>query len=344
MHYLQKLIKDVDRTHPRLGNLLAFCVLCTKARRCLLIIAPSGCGKSTVMLTLKNQSPAVLWLDSVTRNGLKFFEKDMQNFTGVALIDDLGKVDTMYSRVATVTAFAELCYSHFIAKYAMGFDLNIDNFNGAAILNTQPPILSQLISGDEWEVVIQDKTIRYYHTFRPTNPLMTLPNVEIDWGIDIDMVKLSGTESKRLQKLCNLGRIQWSQGRSLEHITALLRACAALDRREVVNASDFSVLERLAAPLWLEQYLIDKLAFEYGRIFKSDFLAILVEFATYGKLSIDTICRDYKVSPQMVVSKLKEMGEQYITIDTESKTLLPSPAMVEILNFTGGSKWHIRSK
>jgi len=344
MHYLLNLSKEVDKTHPHLGNLLAFSVLCSKARRCLLIIAPSGCGKSTVMLTLKNQSPAVLWLDSITRNGLKYFEKDITGFNGTVLIDDLGKVDTLYSRISTVTAFAELCYSHFIAKYSMGFDLQISDFNGAAILNTQPPILSQLISGDEWEVVIQDKTVRYYHTFRPTNPLMTLPNVEIDWGIDIDMVKLSGTESKRFQKLCNLGRIQWSQGRSLEHVTALLRACAALDRREVVNASDFSVLERLSAPLWLEQYLIDKLAFEYGRIFKSDFLAILVEFATYGKLTIDTICRDYKVSPQTVVSKLKEIGEQYITIDTESKTLLPSSAMVEILRTGGLTSWRIRSK
>lgn len=335
MHYLMRLSREVDKTHPRLGNLLAFAVLCAKARRCLLIVAPAGCGKSTVTLTLQKQAPDMLYLDSVTRNGLKHFEEKMSGFCGLVIIDDLGKVDTTYSRISTATAFAELCYSHFVAKYSQGFELEINDFHGAAVLNAQPPVLAQLVASDEWETVLMDKTVRYYHLFRPVNPLTVLPDIKIDWGIDIDVVKLSDTKSKLFSDLVQLCQVQWSQARAIEHCIALLRACAALDRRDTVGQTDMRVLGRLMRPLLIEPYLIDKYGFESARFFKSDFLAILVEFATYKNLSISTICRDYKVSREMVVSKLRELGEEYISIDTESKTISPAPKMLKILEEGG---------
>ncbi|GAH53668.1 unnamed protein product, partial [marine sediment metagenome] len=56
-------------------------------------------------------------------------------FGGLVVIDDLGKVDTNYSRIHTVTSFAELCYSHFISKHTMTVTVEIGEFHGSAILN-----------------------------------------------------------------------------------------------------------------------------------------------------------------------------------------------------------------
>jgi len=45
LHKLHQLIKQVNKTHKNLGQLLAINILAAKAKKAILNVAPAGCGK-----------------------------------------------------------------------------------------------------------------------------------------------------------------------------------------------------------------------------------------------------------------------------------------------------------
>uniref|UniRef100_A0A6M3M8M6 Putative helix-turn-helix domain containing protein n=1 Tax=viral metagenome TaxID=1070528 RepID=A0A6M3M8M6_9ZZZZ len=335
MHQLYEIIKEVEQTHSGLGNAVAFAIIATKARRCLIIISPAGCGKSAISDAVGSAYPEAIRLDSVTRSGLRDFKDKFTNFWGLVVVDDLGKVDTAYSRVQTVTSFAELCYSHFISKHTMTVTVEISEFHGAAIINLQPPILAQLVQHDEWEVVTQDKTIRYYHLYRPIKPCEEKPKLKIDWGIDLDLVHKPRHDFKLYPKLEDITAIQWSDARVLEHLDTLLRAVAALDRREEVKFEDLVLLYRLMKPMTIEKYIMTKAGFEVGRRMDTNLLAVLVEFASWKHISIERIARDYKISVSTVYRLLAEIKLWFKPSEEARKKLVPTQELQKILKEAG---------
>lgn len=335
MHPMYKVIEDIDRTHPALGNAVAFAAIAVKARKCLLVIAPAGCGKSATSDAIGSHFPDTIKIDSVTRSGLRDFKEVFTHFQGLVVIDDLGKVDTNYSRVATVTSFAELCYSHFISKHTMTVTVEIAEFFGSAILNVQPPILGYLVEADEWEVVTQDKTIRYYHLYRPVSPNVNKPEFDIDWGIDMSLVARPARSYKLYPKLEEIASIQWSDARVLEHLDDLLKASAALARRQAVINEDLVLLARLMKPMTVEKYVRSKFGFEVGRHLDTNLLAVLVEFASWRDINIARICRDYKISESTVYRLLSEIKEWFAPSEKMSKRLVPKPELKRILKEAG---------
>lgn len=335
MHQLYSVIEEVDKTHPSLGNALAFAIICVKARKCLLIVSPAGCGKSAISDTVGINHPDAVRLDSVTRSGLKDFKDTFSNFYGLVVMDDMGKVDSLYNRKHTISTFAELCYSHFISKHTFTVTIEIADFFGSAILNVQPPILSEVYEYPEWESVIQDKTIRYYHLYRPTKPNENKPNIKIDWGIDMDLVKKPYHHYKLYSKLEDIASIQWSDARVIEHLNALLRATAALDRRQDVKNEDFLLLYRLMKPLTIERHIMTKVGFEVGRYMNTNLAATLVEFASWKHISIDRIARDYKISPATTYRLLSEIKEWFRADAVMAKKLIPKPELKKILKEAG---------
>ena len=335
MHPMYKVIEDIDKTHPALGNAVAFAAIAVKAKKCLLVVAPAGCGKSATSDAILQVHPDSLKLDSVTRSGLRDFKDVFTHYQGLVVIDDLGKVDTNYSRVATVTSFAELCYSHFISKHTMTVTVEIAEFHGSTIMNVQPPILAALVEADEWEVVTQDKTIRYYHLYRPTAPNANKPEFEIDWGIDMDMVAKPKHSYKAYPKLEAIASIQWSDARVLEHLDDLLKASAALAGRESVIGDDFVLLYHLMRPMTVEKYIKTKYGFEVGRHLDTNLLAVLVEFASWRNINIARICRDYKINESTVYRLLSEIKEWFTPSEQMSKRLLPRPELKKILREAG---------
>lgn len=335
MHPMYKVIEDIDKTHPALGNAVAFAALAIKAKKCLLVIAPAGCGKSAVSDAIGSHFRDTIKIDSVTRSGLRDFKDVFTHYQGLVVIDDLGKVDTSYSRVATVTSFAELCYSHFISKHTMTVTVEIAEFFGSAILNVQPPVLAALVEADEWEVVTQDKTIRYYHLYRPVTPNSNKPEFSIDWGIDISLVARPRHDYKLYPKLEEMVSVQWSDARILEHLDDLLKASAAFDRRQTVTNEDLVLLFRLAKPMTVEKYVKSKYGFEVGRHLDTNLLAVLVEFASWRYINIARICRDYKVSESTVYRLLSEIKEWFTPSEKMSKRLIPKPELRKVLKEAG---------
>lgn len=334
-HQLYRVIADVEKTHSGLGNALAFAAICVKARMCLLFVAPAGTGKSVIGRTIGQAYSDTVSLDSVTRSGLKDFKEHFTNFNGLVVIDDMGKIDSLYSRTHTVTSFAELCYSHFISKHTYTMTIEISNFQGSAILNVQPPVLAQLYNADEWEVVTQDKTVRYYHLYRPKRPMASLPECHVDWGISLDLVHKPRHDYKLYSKLEKIASIQWSDARVLEHLDTLLRATAALDRRSDTKNEDYQLLARLMKPMSCERYLVTKTGFEVGRYFNTNLMAVLVEFASWPNVNVERIARDYKVSPTTVYRLLAEIKEWFIPSEPMSKLLVPKKELVRVLKEAG---------
>jgi len=317
--HLTRLIEDVEKTHTSLGCALAIALITAKARMCLLFVSPAGCGKSTISNSIGSLTPKSKKLDSVTRSSLGPFATELTEYKGVILIDDLGKIDTYYSRLATITTFCELCYSHFVEKHTYQSHISVVDFHGSCIINCQPAVLKRVVQSPEWESTVQDKTLRYYHLRRPLNPVYDVPNASIAWGKELAKITLKHDDITNLSKLYEIGIVQWSRSRVLEHINNLLKATAALNGRTKVTNEDALLLYELMKPCYTEHYVMTKSSFEEGRDLNSNLLCLLTEFATYGKFSIRQVCEDYKIS-QATAYRLMEQYSSHWQLVSKNPT------------------------
>lgn len=335
MHQLYAIIESVEKTHVGLGKAIAFSVLCIKAKQCLLLVAPSGCGKSVITDALGIAHPTSLRLLSITRARLADYTDKLSNFYGVVLMDDIAGAGSVYERKDTISAFCQLCYSHFISKHTWTCSYEITNFHGAAIMNIQPALLAEVYEYPEWEGLIQEKTLRYYHLYRPTKPNQEKPNVKIDWGVDIDLVHKPKHGFKLYESILAIASVQWSDSRALEHVDNLLRSIAALDRRQDINNEDLRLLYKLMKPMTVERHIFRKSGFETGRWMDTNLAAVLVEFASWKNVNIDRIARDYKVSPATVYRLLLEIKEWFVESQTKAKMLIPKKELNQVLKEAG---------
>lgn len=300
-----------------------------------MFVAPSGTGKSTVSNFVASNHLNCIRRNSVTRAGLVHFQKALIGFDGLVAVDDLGSGDTEYTANATLATFAILSHEHSLAKDTADLRLQITDFNGSVLLNTQPVILAHICANRDWDAVIQDKVIRYYHLFRPIKPVVEGITAELDWGIDLDLVSADLPRSKLYDHLWNVGIVQWGDARTIEHLGRLLCAAAALDRRRAVTLADFRVLLKLIRPLKVEKYCFEKYGFESGRVFRQDLFTMLVEFSSWGNLTVKRIAQDYKMSDSSVYNLLRQMPGAFITTDFKPRVLSPHPDLVRILQEVG---------
>uniref|UniRef100_A0A6H2A569 Uncharacterized protein n=1 Tax=viral metagenome TaxID=1070528 RepID=A0A6H2A569_9ZZZZ len=335
VHQLYSVIETVNKTHIGLGNAMAFAIIATKARKCLLLISPSGCGKSVITDILGKEHPQALKLLSITRAAMKSYQEEFSNFQGVVLMDDMAGCGSIYERKETLVSFAFAVYTHSISKHTFTTDFEITNFQGSAVLNIQPSILAEVYQYPEWESILQDKVMRYYHLYRPVKPNEKKPDFRIDWGIDKDLVAKPDRARKLYTRLEDIASVQWSDARILEHVDDLLRASAALDRRETVLQDDYLLLLKLMKPMTVERYIMTKVGFELGRWMNVNLLDVLVEFATWKNITINRICRDYKISPSTTYRLLSEINEWFVSDQVMTKKITPKPELRRILKEAG---------
>jgi len=334
-HQLLDIMASIEKSHLGLGKAVAFSIICVKAKQCLLLVAPSGCGKSVITDAMSDAHPNPIKLLSVTKARLTTYKDTFTNFFGVVLMDDIAGAGSMYERKETLVAFSMLCYSHSISKHTFTSDFEITDFHGSTIMNIQPSILAEIYQYPEWESLISEKTLRYYHLYRPIAPNAIKPSFKVDWGIDVDLVKKPRHDFQLYKSLERIASIQWSDSRTLEHLDTLLKAVAALDRRQNVNNTDLQLLYRLMKPMTVERYIMHKIGFEVGRWMDTNLAAVLVEFASWKNINIDRIARDYKISPTTVYRLLSEIKEWFKPSEVKSKMLVPKPELKQILKEAG---------
>lgn len=335
MHYLDTLSRTVDKTHPHLGNLLVVAMLATKAKKLLLVVSPRGCGKSRVSSFVALSHPKAMLQDRLSAAGLAQIVSDMTNFDGVLVVDDIAKTQTKYARITTVTTIAELVYSHYCISHMSGGSYEIKDFKGAALINIQPVLLRELVRSPEWEASMMDKSMRYYHLHRPQKPNPLPPTIELGWGIDITEVGLPVLRGKMFRDLMAIGEAQWGLARTEEHIGDLLRASAALDKRNKVLPGDFRLLRRVLAPLQVEELVMDKRAFESKRYLDSNQLAVLTEFVTYGQFTLRQISRDYKLSQSQCYTIMAKQQADWKVVAMNPTVYAPTDELQERLRKVG---------
>jgi len=341
LHAIQKLIREINKTHKGLGAMIAMNIIAAKAKQCIINVSPAGCGKSTATDAVTNLlKERAQKYTSLTLAGLKHIADQMTQYNGHVIIDDLGSEKSEWSRVSTVTVLATLVHTHNVTKITQAGVLEIENFYGSASLNIQPVLMDSIIGDSDWIAVIRDKSLRYYHMIRPKNPQPLLMNPNFSWGTPIQEVAPPKMNSKSWYQLVAEGLTQWSYGRVKEHLPKLLQATASLDNRTTVQNEDYKILYKLMKPMQLERYLVSTYEFESGRIFEKNLNCILVELASHGAPSIETICEDYKCSPSTTIRIAQSLPEWCWIEAGSPKRLRPTEYTQNIMKIVGvNEKW-----
>jgi energy-coupling factor transporter ATP-binding protein EcfA2 len=340
-HRLARLVKQVNKTHRGLGPLIAINLVAAKARKCILNVAPAGCGKSTatdtVAYILRDKAKRYT---SITLAGLIRVAEEFTDYGGHIIIDDLGAEKSEWSRTATIEVLSHLVYSHHVDKITQTSRITITGFYGSAALNIQPIMMNSLVQADSWVALVRDKVIRYYHLIRPKQPKKSIPAISLEWGPPISQVAPPKYKGRLWYQLIAIGLVQWSYARCLEHIPDMLRACAALDGRDRVSLTDYKLLIKLMKPMQLERYIVSSYSLETGRTFQNDLYCLLVELASFGQPSLDTIAEDYKVSP-MTVRRIAKEYPEWCWLKSNSPTrLVPTEWTQKVFKICGvNQRW-----
>ncbi|MCH8311018.1 MAG: hypothetical protein IIB17_11075 [Chloroflexi bacterium] len=329
-------IRDaVEQTHPGLGNLAAMALVAAKARQCLLVVAPPGTGKSTVGAWLDKVHPEAYIRDSLTRSSLVTYQTLFNDFTGLVIFDDVGKIDTDHSRLQTLVTMAELVHGHFISKSSFQLNIEISNFQGAALLNIQPNILKSVIEDATWHSNLADKTLRYYHLKRALSPNRQPIEADADWGINIEDVGSVSEDSAVWRRLYELGIQQWTRPRAIEHIEDLIKGVAALGSNPLPDETDMEVLEELLRPMCIESEILEKKGFGDSATMNANLLYLLVEFATYPVLTYGQMGEDYHMKPRQVTYILEQMHEYFEKVGENPVTIQPTAELIKLLKKAG---------
>lgn len=334
-HPLMALKESVNMTHPGLGNLAAISVVAAKARKCLLTVAAPGTGKSTVTNWLEAHHPNAFVEDSYTRSSLKAMEEKFTGFDGLLLIDDIGKIDSEWSRVQTMVTLAELVYGHFIGKHTKDIHINIDDFNGAAVMNIQPNMLKEVIEHSTWQSNLADKSLRYYHLHRAIEPALEKLDVEIDWGVDLNEVLRYDGEPVWFDAVMEIGLQQWTRARAMEHCHDLLRAVAALGNHYSPDSLDCQVLLELIRPMTIEMEVSEQQGFGGKIALNVGLLYLLSEFASYDNVTYQIIAQDMKIKIRRVAQILEDMSDWFEVVGRNPVILQPTRDLQALLQRAG---------
>ena len=311
-HKLLVFAAAVEKTHAGLGAVTAFSHVCVKARRSLLVVAVAGTGKSTAIKhAAESQKDGHIAIGSLTRSGLTRMSNDLNDSKRCIMVDDLGAVDTGYSRLETLNTMINLVYNHEITKVNSTLNLSIHDFNGSFITTVQPVKMQDIVGTSMWEAVIRDKLIRYYHLIRPTTPVDKPIEAKLNQGISILKVKKTLPKSDKLSACFEIAYSQWGKARSLQHVTAMLKACASFEDRTRILPKDVLVLWYLMQPMKLEPYFIVKEGFESKKTFQNNHMCMLTEFASYPNLSLTDIMHDFHVKEKTardLIFRLRRYG------------------------------------
>lgn len=338
MEYIRSLIDGVNETHKSLGNLVAVSQVVIKARKLMLIVSPSGCGKSTAMSLIGKNTSDAMMPDRISMAGLASLQDRLTSFRSAIIVDDIATTQTQYARSTTITTLCALVYTHRVESMMAGYEYQIEDFYGSALIGIQPILLRDLMLSSEWDASIQDKVLRYYHLYRPVTPSLSLPDVSIHKGIDIDKVQdfEPNTKTNMWKVLQNLGDSQWSKARVKEHLIDMLKAIASLESRTEVLDNDYILLAELLKPMAIENVVVVKEQLEGERYLDNNLLALLAEYYTYdGEFPLAQIAKDYKLSISQCYRIMQQQKAYWQQVSKSPTVYVPTKRLIELLKSQG---------
>ena len=335
-HPLFSIINKIDRTHPGAGRMAAACLLSQKASKAMLIVAVPGTGKTTALDWSAKQNPhGEIKFDSITRSGLAGMDKDLSDFKGVLSVADLGAVDTQYSVKEASKVVALLCYEHRLNKKNVSIAIDITNFRGSALSTIQPSSVQKLISGADWDSVLQDKLIRYYHLRRPLRIRNEPIELDVPWGVDFAEVNISNAVIASCKRRVDTTVQQWSDARAVGHWCDFYRAASGLAGRKNVIKADVDAAHEILKPLALEPYLVLRESLSADRSFLADDCCVLTELASYGRFDHRRTIKNYRVSNRTLQRSIDRAGTWLVPGLRGKLEHVPSEQAMEVLRNSG---------
>lgn len=328
------VMENIAKTHIGLENLTIFDLLSEIANKPVLIIGCSGTGKSVCSDIVFDLSPRTkIKIGAMTISGLKKFQQTLSNNCVTIVVDDVSKGQTLYSEISTVSVFSSLCYTGEISKYTAQLDLNITNFRGSAIMNTQPILLKRLTTIPEFDADIRDKLIRYYHLYFPINPCLKRPQL---YGVKIKYIEkpLEPKYTKYFDKALENFRYTHSKARAEQHLKDYISASALLNNRTEVTEGDEQFIYKLTRTFRLEPVIFEKKHLEGARYLHPDLLPLLSSFATFGKPNVKELMLRFGTSRQRTYEIIDELHE-YAQLIRGKGIIIPTKHTIEIMKDIG---------
>ena len=314
---IEDVIKIVEKTHPKLGNLFAFMLLSSHTRTTTIVVGVPSTGKTTVNNALAKIFPNALYEEGLTLSSFRHKTQQLNGFNGLLIIDDISKIDTPYSRRGTLTALCGLAYDGHTSKGVERYYFRIENFNGSVIVGLQPQMMKELVVDPRWETVVRDKSIRYYHLFFPTKPnyneidvkeiseIIPSPKVVKE---SVDLNELKDRES--FKKLFVNFEIQSSPARSIQKVQRMLSAMEYIEGKKVDDEM-INTLERITKPMLLEPVLLIKGDFEEHKVFHNNLFYLFTAMMSLNDTNLKNFYKIWGVTEQYLRRIIEYYGEYF---------------------------------
>lgn len=335
MKGIQELMNNIESTHPNLSEATVMNVLADIGNRSLLTIGISGTGKDTIANYIAACSQRnKIKPHGVTVNGLKAYQDQLSSNSTTMIVGDLAKSGSDYMQINTISVLCGIVYDHRIEKHNATLNLEIENVHASALMFAQPLILKKLVKVPEFESDIQDKTIRFYHLYKPTTPNMVgLPDGKPYLSLDRKPIVYEPEAAKKYWKdMMDNFEKEFSLSRAMEHATALMKASALYNGRNQVKEADAWLVYQLSKNFRIEEAIYTKRELEGERFLDANFLPLLTVLVTYREPTVQTLSKAFKLSEVRVYAILKEMGEWVLL---NKKELVPTKKTIELMKAIG---------
>lgn len=309
---IASILGEVEKTHPHLGDLTVFSVLCDSGNRTLIAIAISGTGKSTVCNWIAgNEKRHKIAAHGISTNGLKHFQDELSSNSVSVCVEDLSRSGSVYMQIQTTAVLAGLVYTGFIQKQSATLDLEIYGFKGSALIYAQPLIMAEMVKIAEFESDIRDKTIRYYHLFRPLTP-DPLPFSFKHAYDSIDRIDITINMHPNIKRFYEIAlanmEYEVSKARAMEHTQALMKASACVNQRVEVKEADAWLIAELTKNMRLEQYLYTKHDLEGARYLDNNLLPLLTDVASTREIALKEVARKAGITEKRAYAIVKTLS------------------------------------
>lgn len=325
---LAVLYREVQAAMPNLEKIYVFNAVAAVAHLFSLNVGLPSSGKST-MLSHFNK---VLFKDSsvplfsLTIFGLKHIAGDLNGQEKILLIDDIGAINTMYSRVATLSTVAYLVNDHNISELNAFTNFNISGFKGSAIANVQPHIFSSITKDDNYVANVKDKSLRFYHFYMPRrqddDSFRTLDFVKSNLDPYFKIFDKYDVKYKDVDKLIRLVdklSLFYSRSRSLNYVKAMSKAMAMINMTHEVDESYYGTLDLMFSNFYIESRLVQRRTLDGTYIFNDDDFSLLTYYMNYDDLSFDAIIDYFDISMATMYNTVKRS----LLFTEKEKTLVP---------------------
>jgi len=216
-------------------------------------------------------------------------------------------------RITTASTLTYLAYQHYLHRLDSTTNIEINNFNGAVIMNMQPAIYNRIIHEPSFEANIKDKSYRYFVLDLPKqNVELKHPKIKElqhiyykfnDIKVNIDENKVNALADNMLYNMSAIRRKQL--------ITKYVKLTAILNNHTTAMSEDYQFIAKLLLNNVIENELTERIGIKSAFTFNVFGYNLLLMAKKYGNMfKVDKMVKDTGISKRTIYRKAKEQNIQ----------------------------------